>query len=446
MTGLLKQCTIIIPDNTMQKFLNYYLRTIGILNFVVFMLLILSLAFPWRFSQPLAPLWLGLWFLEGRWIDRKNFRWSRSIYPVLFLCLFTVLELISLSWSEDVANGLKEWECHWPILAVFFVALFGCNEHYKSYRLKSALIVGSLLSIVSYSVVCYQHYCTGTLETNPPYWYGSVWTLFGEGPIEILKSRSYYCLVLLMSLAFSVDVYRHFRTVYSPLTAGLTIGTADLLLVIAVLLTASRTALLLLPVVGIAMTMMNYRGKWRKHIGIGILLLSVVVTAFNLRYNTHFAATKNDLLQITKISEPAQTTLTEPRITIYSCALRHLKDTGWGGAGFGASNKKMVEYYHEDGIELGMYYQYSTHNRYLKVWIEMGIVGLMAILLILISAPYFHSGQTRKNVLCMCLVFGVSMLTENLLSTMGGLYTFFTLIALLQIAQREEDSLPLSHP
>ena len=54
---------------------------------------------------------------------------------------------------------------------------------------------------------------------------------------------------------------------------------------------------------------------------------------------------------------------------------------------------------------------------------------------------------TRFYRLMGCLlVFGGSMMTENVLTMIGGVYIFFVLTALIQLEQREQDSLPPVRP
>ena len=46
----------------------------------------------------------------------------------------------------------------------------------------------------------------------------------------------------------------------------------------------------------------------------------------------------------------------------------------------------------------------------------------------------------------MSIIFGGCMLTENLLTMIGALYSLFVLIAIIAFEQREEDSQPLDRP
>jgi hypothetical protein len=57
----------------MRKFLNAYQSVVGVINYVAFVLVLVSLAFPWHFTQPLFAVWLVTWLLEGRWADKTNF-------------------------------------------------------------------------------------------------------------------------------------------------------------------------------------------------------------------------------------------------------------------------------------------------------------------------------------------------------------------------------------
>lgn len=429
----------------MKSFFTYYQKYLAVANYLVFLLVLMSLAFPWRFTQPLFTAWLILWVLEGRWAIKANWTWRKSLMPVLLMCGFVGWEALSLTFGENPEQGWAELQRHLPVIAILLLTVVGANEHYKAYKLKTALMVGSLLSILCYSLISYQHSLAGSLYSYSNVWYNnSPWALFGEGPVGFLKHRSQYCIVLMTSLLFSVDLFRHYSKTYSPLTAGLTIGIADVIIATVIVLTGSRTAMLLLPILLCIMALSLYNGRWRKQIAVSIILAFVILAVVGSSANDRLLTVKNDIAMLIHSGQAEMTNLTEPRVQIYSCALRHLDRFGFFGVGFGASEDVMNQLYVEDNMTYCAQMKYGIHNRYLKTLIEMGPLALLAMLFILFSAPFFHNGQTRKDTAALCLVFGWSMLTENVITMIGGVYIFFALIILIEAEQHEQDLLQLS--
>lgn len=416
----------------MKKFFDYYQQAMGILSFVTFMLLIISLAFPWCFSQPLFTIWLIAWFLECRWLNLKNFRWGKPLIPVLILCGFVAWEALSLLWTQDVSSGKSELERHLPMFGLLLMSLFGWNEHYKAYRLKTALLVGCLVAVVSYSIVIYWHAHMGTIHQDPTF---SYWTMFGEGPIQFLKHRLYLCIVLMLAVFFSGDVYHHFAQQYHKYSCMATIGIADIILLAAVFLTGSRTTIMLLPIVGLVWLAIKLPARIRWYVISGAAVLFIAGGSLLMRYNWRFQNMKHDL-EILISQKAADPSVYEPRVYIWSTVLRHADEYGLAGMGAGSSDKFLLKCYEQDHYTR----DFGSHNNYLYVWMDYGYIGLVYLILALIAVPLFHTGHARTNAALVSALFGWSMFTENLLTMMSALYIIFALIAIIQITQHEQDS------
>lgn len=139
----------------MNNFLGKYKKIIEQINIASFFLLLLSLALPWCFTQPLFAVWLITWFLECRWLEKKNIHFGKHTIPILLLCGFVAWEALSLLWTIDREQGILELQKHLPIYAVLLVALFGVNKYYQSHQTKVALILGCLLAIFGYCMIIY---------------------------------------------------------------------------------------------------------------------------------------------------------------------------------------------------------------------------------------------------------------------------------------------------
>ena len=331
----------------MKKFSSTYQQALGILNYVAFLLVLISLAFPWRFTQPLFAIWLVTWLLEGRWANRANFSFGRHTIPVLLMCAFVGWEALSLLWTQDLSAGISELERHLPIFAILIMVLFGGNEHYKAYKLKTALLAGSLLALLSYCMIIYWFVHMGEINR----WNFSYWTFFGEGPIQHMKHRQYLCIVMLSAVCFSGDVYRHFLTRYSKYACLATIGIADAILITAIVMSGSRMTILLLPIVGLIYLL---REIPKRYIGVVVSCFIAVVISVSIllpRYNWRFYSMKKDL-ETMFCPSGTTTAILEPRVYIWSTVVRHADEFGAIGMGTGSSDGFLRKCYEEDQVAM----------------------------------------------------------------------------------------------
>ena len=421
----------------MRKFLNAYQSVFGVINYVAFVLVLVSLAFPWHFTQPLFAVWLVTWLLEGRWTDKTNFSFSRHTMSVLLMGGFVVWEALSLLWTQDLNSGISELERHLPIFVVILMTLFGGNKYYQSYKLKTALLIGCLLALLSYSMIVYWCSITKVLGS----WTINYWTFFGEGPIEYIKHRQYLCIALLLALCFSGDIYRHYVSKYPKYACMTFIGLADLILIAAIVMTGSRTTILLLPILGMIYILRVLPGRYKWFFASGLIAVVIAAGAILPRYNWRFESMKKDVVALfTAHQDPA--TIHEPRALIWTTVIRHSDDFGWFGLGTGSSDEFLQKCYQEEQIDM----HYGSHNNYLYFFMELGWFGLIYFIGMLIAIPFFHTGGARRDATMACIIFGWSMMAENLMTMMSGLYIFFAAIIIIQCLQRESNSQLPSRP
>ena len=123
-----------------------YQQYMGALNYLLFCMVLLSLPFPWSWTQPIATMWLIAYGLEGRWLQRSNWKWSLAMVPIVLMLVYVTWEALSLLWTNNLPQGIKEIHRHLPLLGLAVVALCGTNEYYRPIRLKMMVVVGCLLS------------------------------------------------------------------------------------------------------------------------------------------------------------------------------------------------------------------------------------------------------------------------------------------------------------
>jgi O-antigen ligase len=119
---------------------------------------------------------------------------------------------------------------------------------------------------------------------------------------------------------------------------------------------------------------------------------------------------------------------TNLRIGVYFCSIPLLKDNWLIGLGTGDVQAALNACYKERGYSDVMYKdQLNTHNEYLNVWLNTGIVGFIVFLATLVipcRAAYLkHNYFYLSFIILVMIVF----LTENVLERQKGIvfYSFF---------------------
>lgn len=425
----------------MGKMVKTLQQSIEAINYASFALLLFLLPFPWHYIQPVMAIWLVSWALEFRWVQKKNFHFHKGIIPLLLIAAFVGWETLSLCWGTNVSHGLDILQKHIIILAIILISLFGTNHFYNSIKLKSALYIGCLVSVLVYFTLVY--WCLQLPKTHPWIILPFRWDTIGHFPIGIIEHQLYCCIPFTLALCFSGSLYRHYKARYSPISALVTIGIGDIILIGAIILSSCRTMILILPILAIIGILLHFKG-WKKWICAGISLVGIAVTLTYLcNHNERFNKIINDVKNITveRIMDPS--TQKEPRIYLWYTVVNHWKDYGIQGLGVGSAVEQINQYAREDNFPIAQQHDWGPHNFYLNTWIELGPLAVLFLLGILIATPFCHTKNIRKEVLFTTLVFGWAIFSEEMFTQIRGLYLLSAMIVLMQLLQRED--LGLNH-
>ncbi len=106
------------------------------------------------------------------------------------------------------------------------------------------------------------------------------------------------------------------------------------------------------------------------------------------------------------------------------------------GTGSGDAEKELTDAYSRNGFEKGVAEAYNTHNQYLQVLVETGIIGL--ILFIAFFGFCIRAALIDKNYLYLSfhLLFMVNIFTESMLKTQSGVVFFVFFNTLLGLGFR----------
>lgn len=152
------------------------------------------------------------------------------------------------------------------------------------------------------------------------------------------------------------------------------------LAIFAVILTASRAAALSLPLV-----LLIVPAYWRYLSRRTQLLVAVVTSVLLALVLSLAAALSGPLARLGTASSEISSGTLDHRTTLWRLALGYINDRPWLGLGAGSSRVANSNYYREAGV----------HNTYLSVSSELGGVGLVLFLLILVAVLWAALRRTR---------------------------------------------------
>ena len=414
-----------------------YQSIIGKLNYIVFLLLIISLPFPTEFKMRLWPIWLITWALEFRFVERSNFRFRRSFYAVAMMVGFFLWNALSILWSNNPAQGWSDIERALSVLALPLIALYGVNRHYKSYQIQTAIVGGTVASVLVYSFVVFFCYEADLIHLFPTY---APLLALSEGPIAILKHRLFYCIVMLVAIGCTGNLYKHYIQQYSKSKVITTLVVANLIILTGIFFTSSRSTLLILPIYLILLFLFNTNHSFKSRTLIITTLVIFVAGAMivltNPRFKYIFSSRTTESIYTTPSPD-------NPRAYIYYTVISHWKSYGFFGLGIGSEQDFLVQQYEQQQQPLALFRKWHAHSEYLNTWMRLGPLGPLVLLAIVICFPVFFSGTARKDAILLSINYGWAMVTDLVLSFADPLYSLFVLWVILEIEQREDLSQPL---
>ena len=401
------------------------------INKWLFVLLCFVLPFPRTVVLWVWVLWAISWLIEGRWLHRANLQWGWRMMPSILLAGWVIWLILSLLWAGP--NG------HFPepqisLLVFPLFALFGLNEHYDWKLCAKALIIGSVVSFFMYGIILYEQY--------PDY---PIHHLFSQTLSEALKHRMLYNIILsvaivpLFELRLHRDKYNQRRKEVSYRVGWwLCLG----ILLTTIIATGGRANLLSLIILGAVAIVMNIP-RYKGWVAVGMIILSLV--GCWLVWQLHPRMKQLTLDQVTHVEDHYQDYTMEPRVLIWSVCIEHPQDYIGHGLGSGTILSYLQPKYEAIGRQYFTQEKYKAHSQYLTICMELGLVAMLLFIIGWVLIPTcFPKGLSRRFILYVTLIFGLSMITDDNLSRLEGVIYFCMCLLLADVMAKERNGKPLS--
>lgn len=131
------------------------------------------------------------------------------------------------------------------------------------------------------------------------------------------------------------------------------------------------------------------------------------------------------------------------RLLKWNCSLELIKENWYSGVGTGDSQDALDECYEEKKYSPLLFWEnvrYNSHNQFLQSGVDLGIVGILALMLCL-AVPAYKAVISRDYLLIVYIALvSLTCLTESILELNKGIVFFTLFISLFSISQENKKS------
>ena len=127
-----------------------YRQIVGKLNWFLFLAVAFTLSFSPAVLRIVWVAWLVSWFLEFRFLDKKNYFFSKYQIPSFILLAFFLWQCLSYFWTIDKVTASVVLERQVSYLFLPLIMMFGVNKNYDVKKTIFSFIIGSAIISIFY--------------------------------------------------------------------------------------------------------------------------------------------------------------------------------------------------------------------------------------------------------------------------------------------------------
>lgn len=377
--------------------------------------------------------------MEGHFIKRLKGK-SDWVYLLLFI-LFYLLHIIGSYYSENSVAAKTDIILKLPFI-IIPVFLFMSRDYLeeKSSKIMLSFVAGNFIA----SVICLvEAFYRSVFWINGSWFFNAelmehnytFWQMLANGgnnfmyePLSVFLHPGYFSVFIVTSALFIIDLLIRKEIGKNRLAKGLYIALIIFFSIMVYLLFA-RTALIALFLVFLIYSI-YYILKSNKSLYKIVMLIAIVIGGLMiLGFNGRMRNSINELKGF--FSESDQNIDTENRLIIWYNSLDIIKDNLIAGVGTGDNKDELIELYKARGFKKAEEARLNIHNQFLETAIQLGLMGLFALLAIFIM-PLIKAFRNRNVLLISFLVVnGLFFLFESCLNRQAGVFYFALILSIL---------------
>jgi len=377
-------------------------------NYYVLVLLAFVIPLERKFAPPLIVLFLITSIINHRLKKLSGHK------VLLFTSLF-VFYVLGVIYSEDKTLGLNNLVEKLSLL-IFPLAIYISSINYKE-KLKSILysfvdgcFVSGLISLIVSMLVF-----NFTLDSSSFFYGNSSYFLH---PSYLAMYFNFALLVLY----FTTDLFT------SKIIGKGKVRPLFLMsfFSIIILFSASKTGLIFLLLIHFSAILYwiirNKEYVWGAVAIVSFIVLSVLV----FQYSSTIQKRVNEMFTVVVSGDTSSGSTTAARAEIWDISLGLIAEKPLFGHGTSDEKEVLFEAYEKDGLFDFAEKKLNAHNQFLQTGIAVGLVGMLALLLML-SIPFYFSIKNKHYLYgCFILLVSFNFLTEAMLERQAGV-VFYTL-------------------
>ncbi len=400
-----------------------------------------AVSFTWseRLSSIGVILLVAHWLLDSHLLIKLSACWSRlttsRLLPItLLLWSFFLLHVLGLLWSEHIAEGWQSIEVKLTLLIL--PVLFATENYLDAKKTATIFLIFSLSCCLSffYSVAySYMHY------------YAKGWSAvvqrmnISEGIMHPGYYSNYFAYALVWCV-FELTSVKKNTTSRQAMLIGII-----LIVLSALLLLVSKTAMLYVACFAVYMVWLStarIRQMAQRILvfifcigSIGMMITQIPTIRIRI------IETFRDSSQLNKDVPLANST--GSRLAAWHNEWILIKEKWATGYGTGEANVALKNKLINDGYVRLAEENMHTHNQVFHTWLDLGIIGVLLIVAILLVSSQVFSRLHNRLAWWLLPLIIMNILTDDMLEVQAGT-VFFAFFLTLFIYQRSDKRLSYS--
>lgn len=374
-------------------------------------LLVLAMPFGIRFLPYLLSTTFLVWFivlLTGKLYALKDFR-NTTLYLLPVLAIFS---LVSLLYTSNVSNGLKMLERLISFVLLPFVFLIAKKELKINIHVVFTLLGISLLVTIAHLFISV--YETVGIEKFREFSsfldiieFFRHYTLV-EGLTIHPSYFSYILLIYILYFFFQPKTKKALYVLHVPIAISALLTLAAL---------QSRAAILCVLFLILHGTLVQvYKKKWIK---LSLLILILISSSYAIYKYTRLGETLKETAVLNE-----ETKKIDPRLVIWKNSFETVKNAPLMGYGIGDALDELIKEHEKTEFEAGVFNRLDAHNQFLETWLQSGILGLLAIIMVFM-VPLWQSIRKKQELLFLFLMVSfIQLQFESMFVRLAGVVYF----------------------
>lgn len=400
------------------------------IDLIYFSTIIIMVVMPFRnkYLPPAVILLFIAWFFEY-YSKFKELISPCSKYKTLFtiFILFYLWQIITIVYTSNVKMG---WSIIFSRISLIVFPLIFFNPSFNLKINISRLLRIFAISTTLYIISCFGYALYRSLSINNgmisfyPHPLEYDWVNYFFGPDFTYSIHpSYMAMYVLLSVFISFESWYDSSLKMKFRFGWIIIG---VFLLMSVYFISSRAAimavLLMLPLYALNKMIKFKRSRLVWISAVIILVLSLPLMRKNDRVN--------NFLTGFSFQEKTKPQNQDERFTIWKCAVKLIRENPLLGVGIGDARKEMVKEYERLGEEKMVRERLNSHNQFLEVTLEGGIIALIFLMIVLGYMTFIALSENNLIYGMFILMMFIFFMFESILYRLAGI-TFFSCFSFL---------------